>query len=538
MKNIYFLLSIFMLFSVSGYSRNNPENTRVEPVNKRIAVFDGKTDLNTPLNSYISFSYTIANGKQGLLKNMVTYRNRGAMPEPGAPDNPVDERNRNNILDREIVEIRYYGDSVAAAIVEFGSPFYIIGWLTYEEGQWMNAGEDLDNSLENARGHADRKSKQFMAYLGRIAVLKESPSDLSPYVDYLKSNGQSPKEYLLGKLEKYKLVICGEVHRRKISWDLMKNVVLDPAFPENTGTVFMELPSWKQEVLDRFYNGETPDTGLLLDVMRAEQVYGWWDGGEYEFLTELWKINRDLPDHKKIKVIAVDWQAPWDKLKTKEDLDNYYNMGVDRNSHMAEIIESHITNSNDKRNNLFIVGFAHAEKSQLPGIASADRGKVAQQTAGMQLAGRLSEKNVFIVFPHSMVMNNASGNQGLLRNGIFDRIFAENGNNPVGFDLKDSPFGKEPYDANDPGRYDSRAGTYEENFDGYLFFGPLDEEGPEYHLYDIFTDEFVKEIQRRALILDDENGTYFGIPVNELTKERIISRLRQTGGKQNRWLPE
>lgn len=535
MKKTILSLSFFILFVAISYSQNNPENVRVKQINKRIGAFDGKPDLSTPLSSYVTFSYTIADGKKGLLKGIVTYRNQPGMPDPATPDNPIDERSRKKVLDREIVEIRYYGDSVAAAIVEFEFPTHIIGWLTYEDGQWMNAGEDLGNNLEDARGRADQKSKQFIGYVHRIRELKKTPSDLTPFVDYLKTNGQPPKEYLLSKLKKHKLVICGEVHRRKVSWDLMKDLLCDPAFPKSTGTVFMELPSWKQEVVDRFYNSKTMDPELILDVMRAEQIYGWWDGGEYEFLIELWKVNRHLPNNKKIKVVAVDWQAPWDRLQTKEDVEAYYNMGIDRNGHMADRIESYSKNTTDKRNGLFIVGFGHAEKSQLPGIASAARSKVAQLTAGMQLAQRLSEKGVFIVFPHTMVMNNVSGSKGLLRNGIFDEVFAINGNNPVGFDLKATPFGKEPYDASDPGRYDVRSSSYEQNFDGYLFFGPLEAEGHEYHIYDIFTDKFVEEIKRRALIMNDENGVYFGTSVNELTKEKIVSRLRQTNGKKNRW---
>lgn len=535
MKKIFLILSFMACSGTHGYCQNDTGMVRVEPIDKRIGGFEDKFNLGTPLNSYLTFSYILADGRRGLLKSVITYRNQSDMPDPATPDKPLGEQQRKKLLDRKIVEMRYYGDSVAAVILEYDElPTHIIGWLTYEDGQWMNAGEDLGNSLEDARMRADQKSEQIAGYVRRIVQLKQTSSDPAAFISYLKANGQPPKDYLLEKLKNHKLVICGELHRRKVSWDLMKDLIRDPEFAENAGTVFVELPSWKQGVFDRFYNSKTMYPELILDIMRAEQVYGWWDRGEYEFLIELWKVNQNLPAINRIRVVAVDEQAPWDRLQTKEDVNSYMKVQKDRNGHMADIIESHLKNSSDKRSNLFIVGYAHAEKSQWHGIASAIRGKVAQPTAGRQLTDRFSESEVFIVFPHTMIMNNASGSKGPLRNGLFDEIFAIDGNS-TGFDLKNSPFGREPYDASDPGRFNMRSGSYEQNFDGYIFFGPLDNEGPEYHVYDIFTDEFVGEIKRRAYIMEWENEKFFEIQVKELTKENIISQLRKTSERTNRW---
>ena len=85
----------------------------------------------------------------------------------------------------------------------------------------------------------------------------------------------------------------------------------------------------------------------------------------YEFLLELWTINKNLPLKKRIRVIAVDEPRPFETFKTREEMENYFNHTPERNDQMAEIILQTIKSSKDKRNNLFIVGLGHAFKSRL-----------------------------------------------------------------------------------------------------------------------------------------------------------------------------
>jgi len=150
------------------------------------------------------------------------------------------------------------------------------------------------------------------------------------------------------------------------------------------------------------------------------------------------------------------------------------------------------------------------------------------------LTNRLSAKEVFIIFPHSMIVHNVKGYLGELRDGLFDRAFTANGDIPVAFDLKDSPFGSEPFDALDPVKFDPLSGCYEDNFDGYIFFGPLDNEGPEYYTEEIYTDDFVEEIKRRVKLFGSDRDRYFGIPAADLTREKIIDRLNESA-KKSRW---
>jgi hypothetical protein len=156
------------------------------------------------------------------------------------------------------------------------------------------------------------------------------------------------------------------------------------------------------------------------------------------------------------------------------------------------------------------------------------------RTAGSQLAGRFPSGEVFTIFPHSARMTNSGPGGGLLRGGVFDRAFAEMGDEPVGFPLAGSAFGAEPFDADLSLMCDPRMGSFADNFDGYVFFGPLaDEEGDDY-LYEIIDEGLVAEIKRRIAHLGLRSW-YGGLRGDDLTPERMIDLLKSNSEGKKRW---
>ena len=107
------------------------------------------------------------------------------------------------------------------------------------------------------------------------------------YAYYVKNNGQDPKSILLDKLANHKLVIYGETHKRKASWDLLKSIIKDPSFHKTTGIVFLEMSSDSQEKIDRFFANDIMDSEILLDILRSVQLQGWDDRGMYEFVIDV-----------------------------------------------------------------------------------------------------------------------------------------------------------------------------------------------------------------------------------------------------------
>jgi hypothetical protein len=352
-------------------------------------------------------------------------------------------------------------------------------------------------------------------------------------VNYVKRYGIEPKEFLLSVLVNYPLVIYGEIHRRKVSWDFLSNVLNDSRFPKNVGTIFIELPAYQQSEFDRFYALKELDTDILLEIFRSSQIDGWFDKGEYDFLINIWKLNQTLPADMQIKVVPVDEQAPWKFLHTSDDFEKYETNSADRNTRMADIVELMINAKTDERNCLFTVGYMHAYKSHVPGSFSAPKGQEPALSAGAQLVQRLSDKNVFTIFQH-VPMGTNFGAIGLVRQGLFDAVFQMTENQPIAFNLANSPFGREPFDADFDDAFDSRAENYADNFDGYIFLQSIRDEDTDYLLYDIINDQFIDEMKRRiALVGWGDLNRWFDIE-GEITTEKIIKSLKENEEKK-RW---
>jgi hypothetical protein len=179
---------------------------------------------------------------------------------------------------------------------------------------------------------------------------------------------------------------------------------------------------------------------------------------------------------------------------------------------MAKIIYNYLNSNTDKRNSLFIVGLDHARKSS-PNLPKKT-GTLLKQLMG---------KNVFSITSHTMISDNAHW-LGKVRYGLFDCVFEKNKNKPVAFDLKNSPFGKEPFDMLQDVRFEYGCGNYEDFYDGYLFLCPLEKESYEYELKELFTPAFVEELKRRAYI-SNSNEAYYNIPANEISVEKICNQL-------------
>lgn len=162
-----------------------------------------------------------------------------------------------------------------------------------------------------------------------------SQTDTVKFIDCLKKNGQEPQKFILDKLKNHKLVIYGEIHKRKASWDLLKSIIKEPSFSKNTGIVFLEIGHDNQEKMDQFFSNKKMNKEILLEIFRNGQMQGWDDKGMYEFVIDLWNLNKKLPKKRRIKVILADISRPWDSLKTNEDFIKMYKSTPDRNQHSS-----------------------------------------------------------------------------------------------------------------------------------------------------------------------------------------------------------
>jgi len=441
-------------------------------------------------------------------------------------DVAVDSAKKQRILDEKIVKIVIYKDTVAAIVTEYGD-WQIFSYTWIENGKWVNGGQGLAENMEDTDRQLKENMPNIYRDLPRIKAISTLPSDTRPFVDFLKRQTLCPQDFLLQQIATHKLVINGEYHRRKVSWDMLRRLIALPDFPKVCGTIFMELPSREQPTMDLFMGSDKLNGELILNIFRNEQLNGWWDKDEYDFICDVWQLNQHLQKGERINIRFVDFQIPYSQIQTAEEFRAATDAAENRNTHMADVIEQYINNKTDTRGSMFLVGCGHAYKSDLAGFASAGGDGKEELTTGAQLAQRLGSENVFTVFQHVMPCDNSGGHRSLIRGGILDQAFAENGNRPVGFVLQGSPFGKEPFDGVYERKYNAGTGTYQDNFDGYLFLCPLNEEPQSEPLLEVFSDQFVAEIQRRSAYMDWDGRpeTMFGYKVSELTKDKIHQAL-------------
>lgn len=514
--------SLLIMITTAGGSAQSFPDFKVEKIEKQVKEFQlDSINLSTPLDYYLSRAQVRLSGK---FKNWEEISSSMFDFSADVPDEFVDNDLRNYILNENIDFIVTYRDSVASIVTHSdGEDMVMLNNCWLENGKWVNRGQGIADDLHDAEKVLSEQLPEALYNLPRIAVINNFPEDVAPFLAYISEVELSPEMFLLEMLKTHRVVINGEYHRRQVSWDMLKRLISLPDFSETTGCIFMELPSWHQSIIDEFMKNDTINTNLIIQIFQDEQLNGWWDRGEFEFLCQLWEINKSLPDDKKIKVMLADYQVPYSKIINKEEARE----SEDRNTHMANVVVNTLQNLADTRGNLFLVGCAHAYKSNQSGIASAAFGKEEELTAGAQIAKALGRENVFTVFQHMMSGDNHGGNKSAIRGGIFDKAFELNGNRPIGFRLAHSPFGAEPFDGIYEIKYKTATGRYEDNFDGYLFLAPLDEEPKAIPLAEIFTDEFVAEMQRRASVMGYESfrHIWFGRRAPELTREYIIETL-------------
>lgn len=504
--------------SITG---NYPEGFTVTEIGKTAwELCPDSVSPSTPLDFYRLRSWVGITGKKRLWADISTKRFDF---DRDAADAAVDSALRKRMLDERVKGIVTYRDSAAVIVVRNSPDYLILNWTWIEDGRWVNGGQGLAENEQEMTGIISRQLPNILANIPRIDLIHRVPADVTPFTSFLAGVKDTPEEFLLKRLRDHRLVINGEYHRRKVSWDMLRRLIALPGFPETAGTVFMELPSWRQPDMDAFMASDTLDTQKVLDIFRDEQPNGWWDRGEFDFLCDLWSLNHSLAPSKKIKVVLADYQIPYSRIKTMADTEEL----EDRNTHMADVIERYMSASADPRHCLFLVGCGHASKTDIPGTASTPRGMTPALTAGAQLAQRLGENNVFSVMQHSLSTDNSGRHPSKPRGGIFDRAFELNGNSPVGFTLKGSPFGNEPYDGMYEMKYDHRAGTYADNFDGFLFLYPLDNEPRNTPLMDVFSQSFIDEMKRRAEVLglNDRKWIWFGTTADDMTIESIARAL-------------
>jgi hypothetical protein len=303
------------------------------------------------------------------------------------------------------------------------------------------------------------------------AVVKE-------YANFLAAQNKSPKEYILGLFDKYDIVVlCESYHMESTQWELITELVGDKRFIEKVGHVFTEYGSSRhQNKLDTFlihrYTNETELEKATASIME------YMTGGFYYFLKSANKVNSTLPDSMKLHVHFTD-VLNWDYLAVDRFYEKNQNLD-DRDKLMAKVtidwFRDKLKKGNQKKclvvtNTCHAFGYAggveRLKKLRKYHVTYDNQGQYIYKAFPMQTA---------CVFENSI--NNKSRSLFMpiympIHDGIWDKAFKLNQCKAVGFDLKDSPFGKDDFDFHLLFGAKSKL-IYQDIFTGVIFNIPYD----------------------------------------------------------------
>jgi hypothetical protein len=479
--------------SDSSSSSDSAGGIRVYEVRKKVADFPDMEDLSTPESAYATIERAyIMEGGSGPFWQRLSVPELAVRMTPGAKK-PLPKDVAEISLNCEIIEVHVWDETHAVVIARtkvYGREGYVMDlrWLELVKGRWLNTGNDHADSIENARkkvasGYLYETAKRLRDERPPVA---DPAAHLQPFVDFLRREAKDPRQFLLDAIGKHRVVILGEIHHLSRSWAFDAALVRSPEFARQAGVIYMELPSNDQPLVDRFFAASKYDPEPVIEMLRDMMEVGSPDQPILDFFRTVWEVNQELPEPQRLRIMIVDMARPWKEIKRREDWRKY---DVDRNQLMAEnIVRDLEKHAADKRHALFIVGFGHA----MVNLTRPDGEPM--KSAGWHLREKLGEENVFAVIPHGPVETNLGQVTGRRALGLFETAFAAVGNKPMAFPLDRGPFGTQVFDA-DPDILTSD--PYGKGFHAYLYFGPLEDEVFSPVIPGYFSDEFVREVDRR-----------------------------------------
>ncbi len=349
---------------------------------------------------------------------------------------------------------------------------------------------------------------------------------IAPYVDFIKAHQQtSAKDYILHLFDSHDFVIiCERDHRDISQYHLYQEIIADPYFIHEVGNVFMEIGvKNSQERVRNFIFSENLDSlswyNQLRDIQRNASYYPVWEKYNYSYFIEsVYEINQNLDMKDKIQVFPSDMPMDWNAVRTYSDVVQSFSRKAIRDSLIAQNIIGEITRLKQQTQGpvkaLMILNYHHAfndlftlEPSTGNFLFKTYKGKIA---------------NVLMNYATELVEAN-HGTEVPFQDGKWDAAFLVNGNPSIGFDFKDSPFGRDTFDFYP---YEPHDYTYADIFTGYAFYQPISDFKLVLGFPGYLDDGFMLEALRRIELLAQWRRKDSTLHFTQLSK-REENRLNQ-----------
>ncbi len=319
------------------------------------------------------------------------------------------------------------------------------------------------------------------------------------YLEFLDNVQLSAKDYIITQFQKYDIVILAErYHAEETQYKLIDEIIRDDYFISNVGNICIEIGSSNlsdrlNNFLITFDDDITNGEQKLLGFQRNISFYPLWSRESYRiFLSNLLTLNLSLDHKNKVNLYLCDIKFDWDKIKTRQDLENVND--DNRDSTIALNISKcfdKIQNSPRKKL-LVILNEAHA----IPNTEWIDMWK---KRAAQYLSEKYGNERVASFLINSVATDD-NDKDILLQEGYWDAAFNIAKEDNVGFDFNGSPFGKDQFDYAIGKNNDLF--QYQDIFDGFVFYKPIEQHTLSIGIDNIIAPDFRSEFLRRIKIFN------------------------------------
>ncbi len=320
-------------------------------------------------------------------------------------------------------------------------------------------------------------ASEITVYSSNVAKPSGYSPQIEAYVNFLNSAPLTdPVDYVIKLFDKYDIVIlCERDHRDITQYELFYKIISDKRFIEKSGRIFTEVGTQTVNnrlntlLKDKKLIGDAFDKQLMSLYRDLDKNVYWDKYNLFDFLKKVKGLNNSLTDKEQISInfsdMPIDWTTVTEDVYKQEITDEIRNRDIIMADYIAAEYKKIKNSESEKKKLLVIMNYRHAFKTMI------DIGENVGFCLDKEFPGKVA--NVMInslkLLPGT---NNYNDIREPIQDGKWDAAFRYTGNRNIAFDFKNTPFGMDHFDYYD---FIPNDQTYENSFNGFIFYRPLEE---------------------------------------------------------------
>lgn len=339
-----------------------------------------------------------------------------------------------------------------------------------------------------------------------VNSIGQTNNTISPYTNFLKTQSQSAKDYILNLFNDHDIVIiCERLHGEMTQYELLSSIVSDKRFIDKVGNIFMEIglstlnPELNTFMHTKNLSADSVDRRIRYFQRNCSMWPAWSNKNYTYFMHALYAVNNKLPVEKAINVYPSDIPFSWKGADSLAMIRLKGMLDIRDSIMAAQIIQQFdaIRASKDKRKKaLVIMNYRHAFNMELTfrGRTLVNVGNILFKKYGSQAA--------------NVMLNTVGFGKGddlvALQNGKWDAAFKMVKREDAGFNFTNSPFGKDSFDL-----FTFKTDyLYKDIFTGFAFYKPIEQHRVEEGINGLVDEAYMPELLNKLDLIVIAGGEF------------------------------